>query len=370
MSNPPRRSWPWRWLVLLGAVASLAALPAIVAAMPVRAPSMTAPELLAKVRASSAAPYQGYAESRASLGLPDLPVVGRQTALLGTVTRMRAWFSSPTLWRVDELSPIGERDLYQDESGTLEWDSGANRVQRTIGDAAVRFARPADLLPPELGRRLAAAASEGEATLLAPRRVAGVDAAGLRIVPRSRTTTVGRVDLWADPSTGLPVRVELTARGASGPIIVTSFLDLRQRPPASSTVRFVVPIDARLEVDQAPDLARAVDRFSPFLLPDRLGDEPRRTQVAGAASTYGRGYDLVAALAFPARISQRTRDFLDAAPSKQGPWGTASEIATPLLNAMVFERGGAVFALSGTVGFPTLEAVATQLARDGVAVGG
>ncbi len=370
MSFPPRRSWPWRWLVLLGVLAPLVALPAIVAALPVRAPSMTAAELLAKVRASTASPYQGYAESRASLGLPDLPVVGRQTALLGTVTRMRAWYSSPTLWRVDELSAIGERDLYQDESGMLEWNSGSSEVQRTIGDPSVRFVRPADLLPPELGRRLAASASEGEASLLSPRRVAGVDALGLRIVPRSQTTTVGRVDLWADPSSGLPVRVELTARGESGPIIVTSFLDLRQRPPATSTVRFVVPVEARVEVDQAPDLARQVDRFSPFVLPDELGGQPRRTQVAGAVSTYGRGYDLVAALAFPSRISQRTRDFLDAVPSKQGPWGTASEITTPLLNAMVFERNGAVFALSGTVGFPSLEAVATQLARDGVAVRG
>ncbi len=164
------------------------------------------------------------------------------------------------------------------------------------------------------------------------------------------------------------MRVELTARGGAGPIIVTSFLDLRQAAPAASTVRFQIPPGARVDFDDAPDLARAVERFSPFVLPDSLAGSPRRTQVASAASTYGRGYDLVAALAFPARISQRTRDFLAAVPSKRGPWGQASEIATPLLNAMVFERDGAVFALSGTVGFRSLEAIATQLARQGVRV--
>src|SRR6266508_3179255 len=357
MEIAPRWARPWRWLVLLGAVALLAAMPAVVSALPVSAPSLPAAELLAKVRGSTATPYQGYAESRASLGLPDLPVVGRQTALLGAITRIRAWVASPTLWQVDELTAIGERDLYQDESGTLEWDSCSNRVERTIGEPVVRFARAADLLPPELGRRLAAAATPGEARLLAPRRVAGVDALGLRITPRSTSTTVGRVDLWADPSSGLPVRVELTACGGAGPITVTSFLDLRQAAPG-----------ARVDFDDAPDLARAVERFSPFVLPDSLAGSPRRTQVASAASTYGRGYDLVAALAFPARISQRTRDFLAAVPSKRGPWGQASEIATPLLNAMVFERDGAVFALSGTVGFRSLEAIATQLARQGVRV--
>src|SRR6266536_3922920 len=199
MKTPQRRSsWPWRWLVLLGAVALLASLPALVAAVP----------------------YQGYAESRAGLGLPDLPAVGRQAALLGGTTRIRAWVASPTDWRVDELTPIGERDLYHDASGTLEWDSGSHRVERTVGEPVVRFARPADLLPPELGRRLAAAASAGEVRLGRPRRVAGVNALGLRISPRSPATTVGRVDLWADPSSGLPVRVELTARGAGVPIVV------------------------------------------------------------------------------------------------------------------------------------------------------
>jgi hypothetical protein len=366
METPPRWARPWRWLVLLGAVALLAALPAVVAALPVAAPPRSAADLLAKVSGSTATPYQGYAESRASLGLPDLPVVGRQTALLGAITRIRAWVASPTVWRVDELTAIGESDLYHDESGTLEWDSGSNRVERTAGEPVVRFARAADLLPPELGRRLAAAATPDETRPLPPRRVAGVDALGLRITPRSPTTTVGRVDLWADPSSGLPVRVELTASGSRGPIIVTSFLDLQQRAPEPSTVRFQVPPDAQVNFDEAPDLARAVERFSPFVLPDSLAGSPRRTEVASAASTYGRGYDLVAALAFPARISRRTREFLEAVPSKQGPWGNASEIGTPLLNAMVFERDGAVFALSGTVGFRSLEAIATQLARQGV----
>src|SRR6266542_1904300 len=334
-----RSSWPWRWLVLLGAVALLASLPALVAAVPVTVRPLSAAELLAKVRASAAVPYQGYAESRAGLGLPDLPAVGRQAALLGGTSRIRAWVASPTDWRVDELTPIGERDLYHDASGTLEWDSGSHRVERTVGEPVVRFARPADLLPPELGRRLAAAA-----------------------------TTVGRVDLWADPSSGLPVRVELTARGAGVPIVVTSFLDLRQSRPSGRAVRFEVPPGAVVEIEEAPDLARAVDRFSPFVLPDRLGGVPRRTRVASAASTYGQGFDLVAALAFPAQLSPRTRALLDAVPSKRGPWGEASEIATPLLNSMVLEHEGVAFALSGTVGFTVLEGIATQLAREGVAV--
>ena len=356
----------WRWLVLGGAVAVLVALPGLVAAVPARDRPLAAEELLGRVRASDRVAYQGYAEARAGLGLPDVPRAGRVVALLGETTRMRAFVAGPATWRVDELTPIGERDLYAGDGGTLLWDSGERRAVVTDGEPPVRFARPADLLPPELGRRVAAAAGAGEVSRLGARRVAGVHALGLRVVPRSAGTTVARVDLWADPASGLPVRVELTARGGTRPIVTTAFLDLRLGAPDPARVRFAAPDDADVDTDQAPDLARAVDRFSPFVLPDPLAGEPRRTGVGSAASTYGRGFDLVAVLAFPASFSPRTRAFLDEAPTRKGPWGEASVLATPLLNGLVFERDGVAYALAGTVTQPVLDRVAASLARDGV----
>ena len=357
----------WRWFAVGGGVGVLVVLPVVVGVVPVADRAVAAAELLHRVRASSGVAYQGYAESRGRIGLPDVPRAGRVVALLGETTRMRAYVAGPARWRVDELTPIGERDLYRDGPETWFWDSGERRALATRGeDAAVRFARPADLLPPELGRRVAAAAEEGEVRRLAPRRVAGVRALGLRVTPGSADTTVARADLWADPRTGLAVRVELTARGASAPILTSAFLDLRLRAPDPDLLRFSVPADAEVQADDAPDVARAIDRFSPFVLPDLLAGQPRRTQVAHAASTYGRGFDLVAALAFPARFSFRTREFLDKVPTRAGPWGTASVVATPLLNGMVFERDGVAYALAGTVSQPVLERAAAELARDGV----
>jgi hypothetical protein len=356
----------WRWLVVGVGVVVLVALPVVVRAVPVGDSSVSAGALLQRVRESATVPYQGLAESRGGLGLPDVPRAGRVVALLGETTRMRAYVASPERWRVDELTAIGERDLYHEGWGTWLWDSGERRAVATVGEAEVRFARPADLLPPELGRRVVAAAEPGELRRLPARRVAGIEAVGLRITPRSPDTTVGRADLWADPRSGLPVRVELTARGASTPILTTAFLDLRLRAPQPDLLRFQAPDDAEVQTDATPDVARAIDRFSPFVLPDLLAGQPRRTRVAHAASTYGRGFDLVAVLAFPARFSPRTRDFLDKVPAKAGPWGTASVVTTPLLNGMVFEHGEAAYALAGTVPQPVLERVAAELARDGV----
>jgi hypothetical protein len=357
----------WRWLVVGGVVVVLVALPGLVGAVPARDRPVGAAELLGRVLGSEGVAYQGYAEARAGLGLPDVPRAGRVVALLGETTRMRAFVAGPEDWRVDELTPVGERDLYRTGWGTWQWDSGERRVVATMGEAAVRFARPADLLPPELGRRVASAAGTGEVARLGARRVAGVQALGLRIVPQAAGTTVARADLWADPASGLPVRVELTARGGTEPIVTSAFLDLRLGPPDPADVHFAVPADADVQRDEAPDLARAIDRFSPFVLPERLAGRARRAEVASAASTYGQGFELVAVLAFPARLSPRTRAFLDKVPTRTGPWGAASVIATPLLNGMVFERDGVAYALAGTIAPPLLERVAADLARGGVA---
>src|SRR5215217_6207956 len=330
-SGQERAPAGWRWLAVGVAVALLVALPGMVGAVPARDRPVAAGALLARVLASGPVAYQGYAEARAGLGLPDVPQAGRVVALLGETTRMRAFVAGPELWRVDELTPIGERDLYRTSWGTWQWDSGERRAVATRAEAAVRFARPADLLPPELGRRVAAAAGAGEVTRLGARRVAGVHALGLRIVPRSAGTTVARAELWPDPG----------------------------------DVRFAVPADVDVQRDEAPDLARAIDRFSPFVLPDPLAGRARRTAVASAASTYGEGFELVAVVALPARFSPRTRDFLDKVPTRAGSWGRASVIATPLLNGMIFEREGVAYALAGTVTQPVLDWVAANLGRNG-----
>ena len=355
-----RLRW-WRWVVLLAAVAVLAALPALAGALPVPGRGVPAATLLARVQASAPVPYQGYAESRAGLGLPDVPNASGVVALLGETTRMRAWVASPIDWRVDQLTTIGEHDLYHQADGTWLWDSGSRHAEETRGEPAVRFARPADLLPPELGRRLAAAATPAEVRPIAGRRIAGVAAAGLRITPSSASSTVGHVDLWADPASGLPVRVEVPTKGAATPIIVSTFLDLRQTAPSPAVVGFQLPDDATAEVEDTQDIAQAIDRWSPFVLPDQIGGLPRRTTVGAAAGTYGERFDLVAALAFPNQISRRTRAFLAQLPQKTGPWGTAGVISTPLLNGMIFEHNQVAYVLAGTVTQAALERTAAAL---------
>ena len=77
----------------------------------------------------------------------------------------------------------------------------------------VRLPDDADLAPPALARRLLAGARPAELRRLPSRRVAG-RSAGAAPAPGEPTTTIERVDVWADTATGLPLRVEAYGAGA------------------------------------------------------------------------------------------------------------------------------------------------------------
>src|SRR5205807_2635545 len=259
------------------------------ASLPVGAPHVPPAELAARVVASGGHPYQGYAETRAGLGLPDLPNAGVLPSLLSTTTRMRTWYRGPRSWRTDVLTSVGERDQYLDADGTMSWDAGRRRATDVDGIQAVRLARPQDVLPPELGRRLVVEAAAAELSPLAPKRVAGRSVPGLRITPRATDTTVGRVDLWADAGSGVPLEVVVTPRGTSSPAIISRFLDVSLSDPGPGVVTFRPGPEARLTRDQFADVATALDRLSPLVLPDAEAGLARRGSHQGPALTYGSG---------------------------------------------------------------------------------
>jgi len=353
-----------RWLAVAASTMVLALVPGVVGLIPARNSDVGASILLRRVVESERVAYSALAVSGAGLKLPDVRGAGRLAALFGETTRMRVWYRSPLSWRVDEIHPLGERDIYKDETGTWFWDSGNRQATRAGGLETVRFARPADLLPSELGRRLAAYATPDEVTRLGPRRIAGIDAQGLRISPRDPDTTLAHADVWADPQNGLAVRVEVTARGMEEPIISSSFIDLEQSSPDPELVHFAVPSGAETNFTVAPDFASAVDRYSPFVLPDVLAGEKRRSEQRVGGATYGGGYSLIAALALPVRFLPQDR--LSALPEVPGPWDSARLAQSPLLNALTVVDGEAAYVLGGTVSSERLIELASDLARRGL----
>jgi hypothetical protein len=286
-----------RWLVV-GAVAfALVTLPGAVAALPVRAPALDLDTLVARIRASAGQPFEGYALATGSAGLPALPQLTDVADLLDGDTRMRVWYATTDRWRVDVLGTGTERGTYQQPGRQIVWDYGRSQLTELSGEPPVRLPQGPDLVPPALARRLLAATAGDPRTPLPAKRIAGIAAAGVRFTPASPHTTVGRLDVWADPATGLPLEVDVTGKGATEPLLTTRFLDLSQRAPDPGVLT-PPPVRAGIgyTVTDAQDVVEALrggltgGRIRP--LPDTLAGQPRTNStlpnLTGVA-TYGTG---------------------------------------------------------------------------------
>jgi hypothetical protein len=354
----------WRWGVVAGLVAVLCALPSLVDALPARAGSTPAGVLLDRVRSSQDVAWSGLGESTGTLGLPDVRELSSLPALLGGTTRARVWWRGPTASRVDVLTPLGETDLVTDAAGSWTWDSEERRVTRLQGEPAVRLPRAADLVAPLLGRRLARTPGL-TASALPARRVAGHDAAGLRLSPPAGTaTTVAHLDLWVQPRTGLALRVEVVARGQRRPSLSSELLDLDLATPPLVRVAFAPPADAEVQAVDAPDLAAQLDRYAPYVLPGRLAGAPRRDRVdalrgASGVASYGEGLATFAVLPLTRDLGRRVLDQLD-------PTDTdgRADLVTPLVQGTVLRAGRRTWLVVGTVPLDVLHRAAQALADD------
>jgi len=363
-----RRHAVQRWAAVGAVLAVLLALPLVVRAWPVQAATIDPGALRDRIRASASRPYQGYAQTSGILGLPELPRLADVTSLLSTTTELRTWYAAPDRWRVDQIGPGSEQGLYRRPEGEYRWDYTDEQVVQVVGDQPVRLPRAADLVPPDLARRLVDATVADPVTALPERRIAGVAAAGLRIVPADPNTTIGYVDVWAAPDTGLPLQVEVTARGGSRPVLRSRFLELDAHAPAEDVITPPTPRPGiGYTTTAAPDLISAINRFGRGRLPDTLAGKSRRTAVAGisAAGIYGAGLTELVALAAPGRIGREAYD----AVVKFGqpvayPGGDATIISTSLLSVLVVRNSSRrqTYLVAGLVDPAVLQAAGAELA--------
>ncbi|MGQ0838178.1 hypothetical protein [Actinokineospora sp.] len=276
------------------------ATPTVLAALPTAGAPVDAADLRDRMLASAGQPHQGFAEVRGTLALPELPRIEDVTALLTGTTRVRTWYGSPDRWRFDVVSTAGERDVYRTPDGEYVWDYGANLLTQVLGEAPVRLPRAGDFLPPDLARRVLSTAGDDAVSPLAGRRVAGREAVGLRLIPADPASTIGRVDLWADADTGLPVHVEVTARGADTPVLVSRFVELSTTAPDAGVLTPVFAPGAGFTVVAAPDIADALGVLGGDPPPARLAGRALREADAGGVRGVGvYGTDLSAFIALP-----------------------------------------------------------------------
>jgi hypothetical protein len=357
-----------RWAVVAGGLALLCALPVIASALPVSLPALTASQLRARILASADESYAGYAESNATFGLPPVAGLTGLTSLLNGVTKMRVWQATPARWRVDVLSDAGERDTYQ-LSGCRSyiWDSGDQLLTEIRGRQTFRLPRPADLVPPALALRLLSEAGRARFSVIAPVRVAGHSAAGLRMMPADPASTVGHVDIWADPSSGLPLMVEIFSRGSARPALASQFFQVSLWRPDPRVLTPVRAAGTGFTVTRAGSLAGALSDLGLVALPAQLAGRNRLPVQPGfeTIGTYGGGLTTFVVLGIRGTAGHNLVP--DAVSAGGTPLtiagGTGVVIGAPLINAVIVRPPGffVTFLLAGTVSAQVLEQAAASL---------
>jgi hypothetical protein len=355
-----------RWLIVLATAAALVLIPVVIAARPAGASKLSAAQLADGVRASATVPWSGLVETTGNLQLPDNASFANLAQIIGDSNRLRVWWRAADEWRVDRIRSTGERDLFQNGGRSIRWVFESQSA--TISPVStVRLPDAYNVLPPVLARSMLQGARENELSRLPARRIAGIDAPGLRLVPHEEGTTVGRVDLWADPQTGLALQVELYGVTDLLPVLNTTVVDLHRGLPPAATTRFVPGPGIKLAYEDSIDVAAAANAFAAYDLPTSLAGLPSRNGTdPGAVGSYGRGPTTVFVVPLRPQVAGPLRRQLRASPSAQRiQVGTISSVGpigllvTPGRFGPLEPGGG--FLLAGTVTSEVLERAAGQL---------
>jgi hypothetical protein len=356
-----RRDAYRRWIAVGTGIAALCALPSVLGALPVSAAAVTPSALEARILASASHPYQGYVSTDGELDVPQLPQLGVVSSLLSGVTTIRTWYAGPDQWRTDVVGLTGEQDMYQTSSGTVSWDFETGHITEVVGNPTVRLPRPQDVVPAQLGLRLLHTAGPADRiSALPPQEIAGIAADGLEIRPSSADSTIGKVDIWADPATGVPLQVAVYARGAARAALSTRFQDVKLTSPAASDVTFTPAPGLPVSVATSSDVTALLDNRAFIPLPTSLGGLPAAQSLSGygaAVSGYGSGFTTFALLYLGDRLGDSAMSAATAGGAAPvtfgnagvGAPGTGRLIRTPLLSVLVVrsQRFDQVFLLAG-----------------------
>jgi hypothetical protein len=195
-------------------------------------------------------------------------------------------------------------------------------------------------------------------------RVAGRDALGLRLTPEEPSSSIGRVDLWVDGDTGLPLQVELFEKDAGRPALDTRFLDLDLTEPEAATTAFAPPPGVLLRGGREAEVVlEAGRRIRPVPLPGELAGLPRRELdgVPPGIGLFGRGVTLLAVAPLPPRLAGELRSALGQSPEAVvDPTGVRMAVG-PVAMMLVNPSGHGPYVLTGTVTLDALVEAAAQL---------
>ena len=211
-------------------------------------PARTAAQLLAEVADSTTPPLTGTVVETASFGLPALPATGNPTSLSSLLTgshTIRVWYASPQHFRLAVPQSLSESDVIRDGRTAWLWQSTLNKVTKFTlpAHAAAKAAVPQQPLTPQQAAKQVLAAVGPTTTVRVDSNVtvAGQAAYALVLAPKDARSLIGQVQIDVDGSNGVPLRLQVFARGASSPAFQVGYTDIAFVTPAAADLSFTPP---------------------------------------------------------------------------------------------------------------------------------
>jgi outer membrane lipoprotein-sorting protein len=370
---PRRARWavPAGALVIIGGVLAGSLISAAQAApgLPARTPA----QLLAEAGSSKAPPLTGTVVETASFGLPSLPGTADPASLASLLTgshTVKVWYASANHFRLAAPGSLSESDVIRNGSTAWLWQSTANSVT----EYSLPAGKPAPV-PPQVQALTPQQAAQqvlgrvGKTTTVSVASnvsVAGQAAYELVLAPKDSRSLVGQVVIAIDGSNGVPLRLQVFARGASTPAFQVGYTSVQFVTPAPAELSFTPPPGAKITHvtmnggdtgastgQAAPDVSSIGSGWLTVLeLPSSSLTPPSGPVGSGGpVSVYGGASDGGAVI----------NALLAAATPVHGAWGSGRLLRTSLVSVLITNAGrtyiGAVqpsvlYAAAGSAGTP------------------
>jgi outer membrane lipoprotein-sorting protein len=222
--------------------------------LPVRTPG----QLLAEINQDQKLPpLTGTVVETTSLGLPQLPQAANPTSLSSLLTgshTIKVYYLNAQHFRLSVQQPMSETDVVRSASTLWLWESTSNSVTEFTAPATAQ--KHAQKLPtgPVLTPQQAASQilqAVGKTTLVSVQdnvSVANEPAYQLVLKPKDHRSLIGRVVIAVDAKYGMPLRVQVFAKGDSGPAFQVGYTQLSMNTaPAAANLNFTPPPGASVD---------------------------------------------------------------------------------------------------------------------------
>jgi outer membrane lipoprotein-sorting protein len=371
---PSARRRTLRWsapFATAAVIALIVAVPGLSSASTPALAAVTPAQLIAKIEQTKVKNLSGSLNLTPNLGIPNLSALSNAAAggghgssgfspadLLSGTHQALVWFAGPDKTRVALLQSLAETDVVHNGHDIWLWDSTTKKVTHytlaadTIPSAGTKetpAAGPAEAIetPQQMADHLLAQITPSTSVSVGGTvTVAKQTAYQLVLAPHSAASTIDHAVIAVDSVTGLPLQVEIFAKGQKAAAVKLGFGTIAYSTPAASKFNFTAPPGSTVT-------SKTISASSPASSADKPADKSTTPAAdAGASQTVTVGQDWTSvAIMKNVQIPTQLDQYLKAATSVMN--GQAKLLQTSLVNVLILNDGRVAV---GAVNASTLEA--------------